>query len=39
MRKKIFEKQNPKNDEAFEEYLYVIGTNINELNEQMKEVD
>lgn len=38
MDKKILEKYDAEN-EAFERYLYAIGTSIAELNKQVEEVD
>ena len=39
MNKKISKKYEAGDDEAFERYLYVIGTSINKINQQMEELD
>lgn len=39
MRRKILEKYNEIEYEAFEKYMHVIGANIVEFNKQMEEVD
>ena len=38
MRIKIFEKSDKENNEIFEQYVYAIGTGINDLNAQVEEV-
>ena len=38
MKIEIFEKSDEENDEIFEQYVYAIGTGINDLNAQVEEV-
>ena len=39
MRRKILEKYDAEDDEAFNKYLLIVVTNIIELNKKMEEVD
>lgn len=39
MRRKTLGKYDVGDNEAFEKYLYAIGTSINKINQQVEEVD